>query len=124
MNVESAYDRLRKRIVEHTITGFSNAKEAVVFGNTVERIVIDKVGYQKFRQQIGAPGTSLAITPEWISDTVLKTTFLELPDNNIAQFICDAMKRAMKTHNEVHRASLRVANEVIRDKPQPQFIGN
>ena len=123
MSVESATNRHRKRIVEHTIDGFTNATAAIVFGNTVEQLVKDKIGAQKFRQSIGAPDISLAITPEWIGPTVLKTTFLELKDDAMAEFICAQFNQTLKTHNDVHRASIKVTSKVVRGQPQPQFIG-
>ena len=121
--VESAADRHRKRIVEHTIEGFTNAQTAIIFGNTVEKLVTEKIGAQKYRQYIGSKDTSLAITPEWTEETVLKANFLELKDDDMAQFICDQFSKSMKIHNDVHRAHLKVVNKVIRGKPQPQFIG-
>ena len=123
MSVESVADRHRKRIVEHTISGFTNASAAIMFGNTVERIVNDKAGHHKFRQSIGAPDTLLAITPEWNGPTVLKTTFLELPDDGVAEFICYQVSLAMKNHNDVHKASVTITSKVVRGKPQPQYLG-
>lgn len=124
MSVESAYDRRRKRIVEHRITGFSSAQEAITFGNTVESLVEGKLGKVKFRQGIGAPDNpAIAITEAWTGPTALKTTFLEFTSDEAAQFICAQMQRALKEHNRAHSASARIANELIRDKPQPQTIG-
>lgn len=122
MTIESKADRLRKRIVEHTLTGFTNARAAIVFGNTVEMIVTDKIGQRKFRQYIGAPDVNLAITPDWIGPTVLKTIFLELNDNDMAEFICNEISQAAKHHNDVHRASVTITNKIIRGKPQPQHL--
>lgn len=121
--IESAADRRRKRVVEHTISGFDDANEAIIFGNTVEKIVKDNIGKQKFCQFIGAPDTLMAITPEWTGPTVLKTTFLELKGNDTAQYICEKMKLAVKVHNESNRKSAKILKEIIREKPQPQFIG-
>ena len=121
--VESASDRKRKRIVEHTIEGFTNAQSAIVFGNTVERLVTDKIGKQKFRQSIGAPDIKMAITDRWTGPTVLKTNFLELQGDDMANFICHQISKSLKIHNDVHRASLNVVSKVIRGKPQPQYIG-
>ena len=118
---ESATERHRKRIVEHTVDGFSNAQSAIIFGNTIEQIIKDKIGEQKFRQFIAAPDTSLAITPDWVGDTVLKTTFLELADDAMAEFICHQVEKTLKTYNEVHKSSLKAA-KTVRGKPQPQFI--
>ena len=122
MSTESATERHRKRIVEHTVDGFSNAQSAIIFGNTIEQIIKDKIGAQKFNQQIGAPDTKLAITPEWKQETVLRATFLELADDAMAEFICHQFEKTLKIHNEVHRASLKTT-KLVRGKPQPQFIG-
>lgn len=124
MSVESAYNRRRKRIVEHRITGFESAQQAIIFGNTVESLVQERLGKVKFRQGIGSPDNpSIAITEGWVGPTALKTTFLEFTGDEAAQFICAQMQRALKEHNEAHSASARIANELIRDKPQPQTIG-
>ena len=123
MSVESAADRHRKRIVEHTISGFGTAESAVTFGNTAERVIKDAIGDQKFRQYIGAQNTGLAITEGWTGPTVLRTTFLELKDDGMAAFICDEMKRVAKVHNEVHKTSISITSETVRGKPQPQYIG-
>ena len=123
MSVESASNRKRKRIVEHVISGFRTAPSAVTFGNTVEAIVADKIGQQKFRQYVGRPRSPLAITQDYLGDTVLKTTFLELESNDMAQFICSTMRHVAESHNEVHKASIHIDNETIRGKPQPQFLG-
>lgn len=123
MSVESAADRHRKRIVEHTISGFTNASAAIIFGNTVERVINDKAGHHKFRQCIGAPDALLAITPEWTGPTVLKITFLELPDDGIAEFICDQVSLVTKNHNDVHKTLVSITSKVIRGKPQPQYLG-
>lgn len=122
MSVESAADRKRKRIVEHTVAGFTNAPSAVIFGNTVDRIVTDKIGKRKFRQYIGTPDTTLAITSQWNGPTVLKMSFLELPDDGMAAFICDEISRTTKHYNDVHKTSLHIASKVVRGKPQPQYI--
>ena len=123
MSVESAADRHRKRVVEHWIEGFTNAQTAITFGNTIEQIIKDKIGNDKFRQYIAAPDTILAITPEWVGPTVLKTTFMELKDHNMAEFICDEVKRAAQFYNEAHKASISITDSVVRGKPQPQYIG-
>lgn len=123
MSVESAYDRRRKCIVEHTLAGFTSATQAIIFGNTVEHIVKDQAGAQKFRQYVAAPDTLIAITVDWQGPTILKTTFLELKDEAIAQYICTAMKKAINAHNLTYRARVRVLKEETRMKPQPQTIG-
>jgi len=125
MSTESAQIRRDKRIVEHIISGFSSAKEATIFANTVERLIMDSIGkgeFLKFKHSVGAPNTTLAITSEWIGPTVLKTTFLEV-NQNLAMFICDVMKKTISSHEEVHKTLLQVHSEVVREKPQPQFIG-
>jgi hypothetical protein len=122
-SIESSADRRRKRIVEHTISTFSNADSAIIFGNTVEQIIKDKVGPVKFRQYIGAPDTSLAITREWTSDTVLKVNFLEVKDQEVAAFICDEIKKTVQSYNDVHKSSISITKSVVRGKPQPQYIG-
>jgi len=120
---ETATERRRKRIVEHTVEGFTNASAAIMFGNTIESIIKDKIGKQKFYQYIGAPDTMLAITPEWIGPTILKTKFTALADDAMAEFICDQLNRIVKIHNDAHRASIKVTGKLIRGKPQPQYIG-
>lgn len=123
MSVEATTDRRRKRIVEHTISGFNSGENAIIFGNTMEQVVADKLGNQKFRQYIARPKSILAITPEWVGPTILKTTFLELKDDAMAQFICAQAKETLKIYNDVHKAKLKITKEVVRGKPQPQYIG-
>ena len=120
---ESSTECRRKRIVEHVIEGFTNAQSAIIFGNTVDRLVKDKIGKQKYRQQIGALDVKIAITDKWTGPTVLKTSFLALDGDEMAQFICAQFSKSLKIHNDVHRASLRIVDKVIRIKPQPQYIG-
>jgi hypothetical protein len=119
--MESSADRRRKRIVEHTIDGFINAQTAIIFGNTVERLVNEKIGVQKFRQYIGSKDTSLAITDTWVGEVVLKTTFLEINGED-STFILNQVSKTLKTHNDLHRANIRIVKALTRDKPQPQFI--
>jgi hypothetical protein len=120
--MESAYDRRRKRIVEHVIDGFGSGDEAVMFGNTFHRVVEDKVGKVKFRQYIGTDEADIAITEFWRGSTVLKTTFLEL-DQDKAVEVRDALERVLMVHNDVHGKHAQVIKEVTREKPQPQRIG-
>lgn len=122
MSVESAYDRLRKCVVTHTLTGFTTAREAAILGNTVEKLVCEKAGNHKFRKYLASPETTIDITEDWIGETALKTVFLAIPGQDIAQFICCQMKEVVEIHNKVHEASVKVATEVIKGKPQPQFI--
>ena len=123
MGPESALDRRRKRVVEHIVGNFDNAQAAITFGNTVESLVNEKLGKVKFRQYVARPRSPLAITEAYTGKTVLKTTFLELVGDDTAQYICATMKTAVSKHNEVHRASVKIANEVTRTKPQPQYLG-
>ena len=124
MSLESAYVRKEKRIVEHIIGGFKSAKDAIIFGNTVEAVIQENVKeFIKFRQQIGSPDTKLVITKDWEGETVLKTAFLDIPNQNTAVFVCDVVKKATLKHKEVHDCTLNIINEIVRDKPQPQFIG-
>ena len=124
MSLETASERKRKRIVEHIISGFRSAREAIIFGNTVEGIVEEAIGPRKFRHQIGAPGSNIAITEDWVGPTVLKTMFLELDHQNMAVFIVECIQKTTKAHTEVHpQSALRIEHETVREKPQPQFIG-
>lgn len=120
---ESAYERLRKRIVECYIDGFDSAKEAIKLGNTIELIASDKIDKFKFRQGIGSPDTFLAITENYNGNTMLKLTFMELYGNESAQTVCGFIKKAVDDYNDVHSANLSLVKEVIRDKPKPQRIG-
>ncbi|MBL4709753.1 MAG: hypothetical protein JKY48_15070 [Flavobacteriales bacterium] len=124
MSVETQTERLRKRIVEHIISGFKTAEQAIIFGNTVHKLVEDRAGNTKFNQYIGAPNTSMAITELWQDDTYLKTTFLELQGQATAMFICKKMREAIKNYKAVHGIVLEIKDESIKEKPQPQFIGN
>ena len=124
MSLETVEERRRKRIVEHIIGNFRTAKEAIVFGNTVDAVIRDKTNLEiKFRQFVGSPDTSLAITEDYTGETVLKTHFLEIPDQNTAMFICEELKGALSAHNQVNGADVKVMNEVVREKPQPQRLG-
>lgn len=124
MSVESVADRRRKRIVEHVIMYFPNAKAAVVFGNTLSSIVDkefkDPVMY---RANIGAGDTVLSITEDYDGPTALMSIFLEVSGDAQAQHICSVVRRVVESHNHVHDDSLKVASEVIREKPQPQTVG-
>lgn len=122
--MESAEARKHKRIVEHWISGFDNAKEAIAFGKTVNILVDAQADGIKFNQFIGTEETILAITDDWTGSTVLKTSFLDILDQNTAQFICKTIKDVIGLHENIHKDSvLKVMKEIIRDKPQPQFIG-
>lgn len=124
MSLETDAERRRKRIVEHILGRFRTAKEAIVFGNTLNSVVREKTKLNiKFDQQIGSPDTSLAITEDYDGETLLKTFFLEIPDQNTAVFICEEMKGVLSAHNQVNGASVEIMNEVVREKPQPQRLG-
>ena len=124
MSVETASERKRKRIVEHAISGFRNAKEAITFGNTVNSVIQGRVKeFIKFKQQIGSPDTTLAITESYTGETILKTIFLDVPDQNTAVFICDTLKVVADKHKDVHDNALHVMDEIVREKPQPQVMG-
>ena len=69
MSTETASIRKRKCIVEHIISGFQTAKQAIDFADTIESVVAVRTGRQKFRQFVGSPDTRLAITPQWKSDS-------------------------------------------------------
>ena len=96
MSVESAEARRVKRIVEFIIEGFPTARAAIMFGNTCEKVVKDDINrYVKFKQHIGTPNTPLVITEDFNGPTVLKMIFLEVVDQNAAQFIKDKLLRRM-----------------------------
>lgn len=123
MSVESAVDRRRKRIVEHVIDGFNDAQEAIRFGNTMEKVVEELPITFKFRQGIGSRETNLHITEGWTGKTALKTSFLEILGDEAAKAVANKVQLVVDTHNTVHHANVKILSEVIREKPQPQFIG-
>jgi len=121
--MESAYDRRRKRIVEHVIDGFESAEDAIKFGNTLHQVVEDNVGKVKYRQYIGTDEADIAITEFWRGSTVLKTTFLEL-DQEKANAVCKYAGEMINFRNGITGVKdARVIKEIIREKPQPQRIG-
>ena len=123
MSFELPSLRRRTRIVEHIIFGFKTANEAIVFANTVESLINEKVGKEiKFNQFIGSTDTELAITPDWMDDTVLKTRFLDVEDQNTATFICEQMVDIASSHEQVHKTILDIRSTVVREKPQEQTI--
>lgn len=122
MSTESASARKKKRIVEHIIGGFQSAKEAMIFGSTVESIVKESIDTVKFKQEIGSPDTKLAITKDWMGETVLRTSFLEVKDHNSATFISDMIKKTVSAHEKINKNALNIINAVVREKPQPQFL--
>lgn len=124
MSVESVADRRRKRIVELILMYFDSAADAIRFGNTMHTLVEDRLGMPvKYRANVGAGDTSLAITQDYVGPVALKAIFLELPGDQAAQAICQTARHVLDTHNEVHNAQVVVADQVIREKPQPQVLG-
>lgn len=121
---ETLDTRLRKRIVEFVISGFTDAKQAVRFGNTLELGVGEKIHSDELKLQllVASPGTTIAITKEWLGPTVLKLNFLDVPDQNTAWFIVEKTRSLIRTHNEVRQGAIKIENEVVREKPQPQSL--
>ena len=124
MSSESMTARKRKRIIEIVVSGFSSATDAIRFGNTVDKLVEEMAGKQKFRQEIGTPESMLAITEKWTGDTVLRMRFLELRNNNLAVAVCDQAMKTVVLHKRDHpKDNIRVEKQLVLEKPQPQFIG-
>jgi hypothetical protein len=119
---ETVSTRRRKRIVEHIVYGFKSAHDAIQFGNTIDMLVTDAIGRQKFDQQIAAPGTSMAITMHWVGPTVLKTIYLNLESQEMSVFITGLMKSTIGRYNKEYNAELKIAKELVREKPQEQRI--
>lgn len=119
MSIESASERRRKHIVEHYISGFNTAEQAVIFGNTLEMAVAEKDKKYKFKQYVGAG--IVAVTPEYTGETTLKTEFLEVY-LGLAQFIIEHTERMVTAHNEIHGADLKSTRVLIREKPQAQSV--
>jgi len=123
MGAEAASTRRNKRVVRYTIRGFKTAKDAIIFGNTVNAVVQGKVSdFIKFKLQIGSPNTKLAITEDWKDETVLRLAFLEVKDQNTAMFIVDRVKSSMDNHEKVHGVALETIDATVREKPQPQYM--
>jgi hypothetical protein len=123
MSAEPAEARKHKRIIENIIGGFGCAKDAIIFGHTVEKIITENIGAVKFKQHIGSLETTLAITDLYIGETTLKIIFLDVKNQNDAQFICDKIKKLTNLHSETYHAALSIEQQLIRGKPQPQYIG-
>ena len=123
MSTETASIRKRKCIVEHIISGFNSARQAIDFADMIESVVAVRTGRQKFRQFIGSPDTKLAITPHWDGQTVLKTIFLELDGQNLANAIGEVVKKSITNFNMIHEANLQIDRYIVREKPQPQTLG-
>lgn len=117
MSSETLDSRRRKRIIEHIISGFNNARDAKTFGSMVYRRIEREVGKQRYNQSIAAPDTVVAITEDWTGPTILKTTYLDLKDQHVAMFVVEGMRSALREHNK-----LKLEKEIVREKPQPQFI--
>lgn len=122
MSSEPAEVRRKKRIVEYVISGFPSANKAIVFGNTINSMVTESTGKQKYQQYIASPDTKLAITDKWNGLTTLKANFLELKSQHISVFITEAVRRAVRNHNELYPDKIKIEQEIVRIKPQPQFI--
>lgn len=118
---ESAYERRRKHIVEHQISGFDNAHQAVVFANTLELAIKDKDSKYKFKRYIGAQGKVIAISHQYGGETTLKTEFLELY-LELANFVLQHVDNMIRAHNQHHGTELRMQKSLIREKPQPQTV--
>lgn len=124
MSLESVADRRRKRIVEHVIMYFDDAQAAVIFGNTLSSIVNKEFDSPvKYAANIGAGDTVMSITEHYSGPTALMTMFLEVSGDAQAQHICKVVRRVVESHNQVHGDDIKVASEVIREKPQPQTVG-
>ncbi len=122
MSGEASEVRRKKRIVEYIISGFKTADKAVVFGNTIDSMVAEATGKQKYQHSIASPKTMLAITKNWTEDTVLKAIFLELKSQHVSVFVTEAVRRAVKNHNEIYPDKIKIEQEIVRIKPQAQFI--
>ena len=124
MSLESIADRRRKRIVEQVILYFNSAAEATRFGSTASMLVNDRLDTNiKFRQCVGAGDTTMAITENYDGPVALKMTFLEVPGNEAANAIRNVVQHYLKSHNAVHHTSVKIADEVVREKPQAQTLG-
>jgi hypothetical protein len=121
--METSEARQYKRITDHVISGFNCAHDAIIFGNTAEKIIKEKIGQVKFKLSIGTQKTVLAITSEFNGETVLKMVFLEIKSQNDAQFIVDKVKKLTQLNIETYHTKLLIEQQLIRGKPQPQTIG-
>jgi hypothetical protein len=122
MALESASIRREKRMVKPIIGGFTSANEAKVFGNTLYEGLRAQIGDFKLKTYIAARGTKLAITKDYIGETVLKMSFLDIKNHNIAMHICDEIRRMVSIHIELRKTPLVIVNIEVAEKPQPQFI--
>lgn len=103
--------------------GFATAQDALIFAATLKAVTDDVFGELKFRAGIGVRGTQLAITPEYVGKTSLQVTFLELKGDEMARAVVERIKVVVQNYAAVRNVPLEIHKEVIRDKPQPQFIG-
>ena len=124
MSLESAAERKLKRIVRCTISGFVTAKAAIIFGNTVEKIIVGRIGVVKFKQQIAGTRTILAITKDYVGETTLKLSFLGLHDHNTAVYVIDEIRKTVSIHEETYDVALSIIKIDMVEKPQPQFLTN
>ena len=124
MSLESTAVRKLKRIVRCTISGFVTAKAAIIFGNTVEKIIVGRIGVVKFKQQIAGTRTILAITKDYVGETTLKLSFLGLHDHNTAVYVIDEIRKTVSIHEETYDVALSIIKIDMVEKPQPQFLTN
>lgn len=118
MSSESVDTRKRKRIVEHIISGFNSAKDAKTFGSLVYGAINEKAKKGVlYNQWVAAPDSVIAITEDWTGPTILKTNYRDIPDQNTAWHITETMRRFLREYNK-----LKLESEIVREKPQPQFI--
>lgn len=123
MSTESASIRRQKRIVEHIISGFKSAEQAIAFGNTVEMIINENIEHVKFKLGIKSPETWLNITSDWKGETILKMSFLELMGQDLAIAICNEVKKIIALYESEHpEIKLNIDGEIVRGKPAPQFM--
>ena len=122
MSSEPAEARRNKRIVEYIISGFKRADDAVTFGNTLEVMIAEATGKQLFQLSLASPDTMLAITKDWTEDTVLKASWRELDSQHISSHITDIVHRAVSNRNKLYPDKIKIEQEIVREKPQPQFM--
>jgi len=115
--MEAESERKRKHVVDHIVTGFKSAQDAIKFGNTVEHIISNKIGKFKFRQSVGSTETHMAITEDWVGDTALNMHFLELYRDQ-AIFIRDKVSELVNLSDE----DIQLESELLRGKPQATLI--
>ena len=87
-------------------------------------MVSGATGNQKYQQYIAAENTPIAITKDWKDTTTLKSIFLDLKSQHISVFVTEAVRRAVRNHNELYPDKIKIEQEIVRVKPQPQFIAS